>query len=1137
MGIGENVGEFSGENTAGNSSTLFLAAPLNFYTGYVTDTLIQVSWTPPTKGAAIGYRIYNNATGLVVGTALWGETGATIAPLSPGTVYTFYVVTTDGINESEPSNLAQGMTEGGGVLDPPVITSITPLDGGALVYYSHSGLWTTPDSYEFFVNGVNTGNWWSATGDPKTISPLVNGVTVTITVKAWLDSGDSSIMSVGVPVTPQAAAPPVGVLFQDSFDTGATAPKQNGISWRSFKGACAVSSDNPRSGTHSLKFTWPGNYTGPYTVEARLGYDRASAYTELWIQYWVYYAPNFVHQANPSGGSSNNKFHDAKTFGEGVSLDYLSFNTEVQVPGAQSPSCRYRGRYDEGLPVGYNVPVNDYGTTNQMKSIPLATWTKIKFHYKVASRVGGVIQNDGVYQFWIDDVPVFDYTDMGAQYMACTPSSCGQLPAAVIPYALAQSNGPAPKLANSLPENAFFDYSYIFGAANSGFAEETYTWVDDLIIADNEAALNPPPSGVATIFTDNFETGNLSKTGNGFKWMNSSGGSGDLPPSISSLISHSGSYSLKFTFGGGADGDDALSEQYFSLSNGDSAGTPIYDHLFIEYWIYLPDGTEGNLGPAYDIRNQVAPVPTQTNNKYIRIWDDLLGYTNSREKIGTELWYSASAVGKVSVTYSGPTGAQAPVVYGGNLFEYSDLGKWVKVRWEFKMGSALGVKDGLYRVWKNNILIHEYTQIDNWQSNGRHGWNWGYLMGASSSGFDQTTNVFIDDITFYGSSSSAAPITLASAAFDNGVLQADAGSYITSGNQSLISPGRNASAGAVRCLIDGSGTSPFIHYINYANTSQTFYLRVYERVSDGTRYAYIRNKHIKIRGQDPGAGSTYYNLTFHDDRVSYGDSNPTARDTQQSIQYNGTISATHTTSPLVIKTYPAGKYTYPSNTWFRWEIMIKINDLGVNNGEVAIWFDDNNDVNTPDFHVTNMNIRHDTMDWYLYQFEMDSYSSPTDATGAAKWPGDSVNSDWDDILISDTFVGTGAPTIPPDPEPGPYTPILDRNFDCGTVGATANSPTCAFNGTGALATYSDEVTPTSGTLVAKCGIEANTTGFGLGWGGLINWGTDLPHGTTFWYKADFRYPAGFDFYTLNGQGLKTMRMRGWNPNGTDTPTH
>ena len=105
MGIGERVGENVGERTGSSgTSGIFLFTPTNFTMGTPTDSSIPVSWTAPAQGSASEYRVKDNTTGLTVATVAWPSTGTTVVGLSPSTAYTFYVVTSDGTNESDPSN-------------------------------------------------------------------------------------------------------------------------------------------------------------------------------------------------------------------------------------------------------------------------------------------------------------------------------------------------------------------------------------------------------------------------------------------------------------------------------------------------------------------------------------------------------------------------------------------------------------------------------------------------------------------------------------------------------------------------------------------------------------------------------------------------------------------------------------------------------------------------------------------------------------------------------------------------------------------------------------------------------------------------------------------------------------------------
>ncbi|HEX7049628.1 MAG TPA: hypothetical protein VF188_05400, partial [Longimicrobiales bacterium] len=113
-----------------------------------------------------------------------------------------------------------------------------------------------------------------------------------------------------------------------------------------------------------------------------------------------------------------------------------------------------------------------------------------------------------------------------------------------------------------------------------------------------------PSQGIAgALFRDGFESGGLSHSENGFSW------SGNKNVTVTDRIAHSGSRSLQFFYEGRELDLDAHAEQRFSL------GRKVRE-LWVEYWIYYPDGTEG-LGARYYHRD---PGDVNTNNKFFVLW-------------------------------------------------------------------------------------------------------------------------------------------------------------------------------------------------------------------------------------------------------------------------------------------------------------------------------------------------------------------------------------------------------------------------------------------------------------------------------------------------------------------------------------
>src|SRR6185312_8319360 len=91
------------------------------------------------------------------------------------------------------------------------------------------------------------------------------------------------------------------------------------------------------------------------------------------------------------------------------------------------------------------------------------------------------------------------------------------------------------------------------------------------------------PAGAQTIFSDSFESGDLSHAQGSFKWAS------HTATSVISGFAHTGTHSLKFSFPAGTPSQGSWAEQRFNMGAN-------YQELYIEWYAYYPDGTEG-LGP------------------------------------------------------------------------------------------------------------------------------------------------------------------------------------------------------------------------------------------------------------------------------------------------------------------------------------------------------------------------------------------------------------------------------------------------------------------------------------------------------------------------------------------------------------
>ena len=234
-------------------------------------------------------------------------------------------------------------------------------------------------------------------------------------------------------------------------------------------------------------------------------------------------------------------------------------------------------------------------------------------------------------------------------------------------------------------------------------------------------------------FNDSFESGDLSHTNSGTVWMESNTGAGD-EVIVTSELSHSGSYSLKFHYAGSTNlNDDAWAEQRFHFGEGKQ-------DFYVRYYIYFPSN--------YTIRN-VSP----NNNKFIVFWaDDVYSGPMSRDMeswdAGTlhQFAYKARVSGwPLALTCSGSNGFYT----GGDRATIAQdmLGNWTCFEHHIKVETA--DEPGVHQFWINGVLVIDDQDLSWAGGPCSPGYlNNGYLMGWANSGFNVDTDIYIDDVVF-----------------------------------------------------------------------------------------------------------------------------------------------------------------------------------------------------------------------------------------------------------------------------------------------------------------------------------------------------------------------------------------------------
>jgi hypothetical protein len=259
------------------------------------------------------------------------------------------------------------------------------------------------------------------------------------------------------------------------------------------------------------------------------------------------------------------------------------------------------------------------------------------------------------------------------------------------------------------------------------------------------------PAAAQTVFTDSFESGNLSHTQGGIKWASSAN------VSVYSGFGHTGSHCLKFAYPAGSPAVGSTAEQRFNLGAN-------YPELYLEWYAYYPNGTEG-LGPRF-----VHEAASPGNDKFLRLWsgnqsDGNDGYSQFTVKAGASTDVGGVAAGdeKIFAEYGenmlgvgpfGTTGSQPSSSFQSFITD-SYRGRWIDIKVHVKAASSAN-NDGVIQIWRDGVQIVSATNLPTYPSGGAGNYyNFGYLLGWANAGFAQATNVYIDDVTFSTTSSTA----------------------------------------------------------------------------------------------------------------------------------------------------------------------------------------------------------------------------------------------------------------------------------------------------------------------------------------------------------------------------------------------
>ncbi len=238
-----------------------------------------------------------------------------------------------------------------------------------------------------------------------------------------------------------------------------------------------------------------------------------------------------------------------------------------------------------------------------------------------------------------------------------------------------------------------------------------------LLIACNSAISNP-------IFTDGFESQNLKTSINGVSWGSSA------YTQISNEKAKDGIYSLKFSYAPTDDTKDSWSEQRFSLGKA-------YKEIWISYDILIPE----------NYFHRTTSYGSSNNKGFIMLWSG--DYSNpTGPEIGTEFWPNQDGSSTASIRLAGVGFDKHYWQACPGIVEISDRGKWITIIAHLKYASANN-NDGVVQIWKtyaDGKIEQPCNMTDGaWYTPNANGFESGYIMGWSNSGFNEQTNFYVDN--------------------------------------------------------------------------------------------------------------------------------------------------------------------------------------------------------------------------------------------------------------------------------------------------------------------------------------------------------------------------------------------------------
>lgn len=243
-------------------------------------------------------------------------------------------------------------------------------------------------------------------------------------------------------------------FFSDDFESGnLDSPDTTDDShWKSGSSTDVVS-EKSRSGDYSLKFHYEGDTDEDADAQSEQRFAFGEEKTDLYVRYYIYFPENYEHRdVSPNNNKiiriwSDEEEYDGDSVKVGASLSYDSEIISDLFPEG------YKSGYGEDVIWDYdgsNGPLynSDWGDKWGLTSDDLGRWICFEWHFSPDDGTG-----TGAHEFWVDGVKQWGTTDHD--------------------------------VANAPPPRTYFKAGYLMGWANSGYDEDTYIYIDDVVMSDS----------------------------------------------------------------------------------------------------------------------------------------------------------------------------------------------------------------------------------------------------------------------------------------------------------------------------------------------------------------------------------------------------------------------------------------------------------------------------------------------------------------------------------------------------------------------------------------------------------------------------------------------------------------------------